>query len=390
MPTALPRRSSRAPQPTSRQGTNDGLEHGHALRTAIRESKQAGDRIRAARAEVKAQRQPHLPTEGELADAMQRLSLSRVSNSSVHSDSSDDNDEAEIDEALILQEILAAIGDPATQVPVDVEYPDDPKNWKEAMEGDEASAWMDGAQEELGSLREMEVYKLVPRSQVPQGRKVLKGRFVCHRKRDESGNVIRHKVRFVLKGYEQIYGQDYTKTTSPTARLESFRALLHIAAAHDWDAQQIDVKTAFLYGLLPEDEVQYMEQPEGFEEVGKEDWVWQLQRGLYGMKQSGRIWNKTMHEAMVKWGFKRLTCEWCVYYRKTPNGVVLVAVHVDDMLTVSSSREENERFKQQLQEKWKISDMGDIHFALGIAVERDRSRRTISLSQTSLIGSLSI
>ena len=41
-----------------------------------------------------------------------------------------------------------------------------------------------------------------------------------------------------------------------------------------------------------------MEQPEGFEEEGKEDYVWVLQQGLYGMKQSGCIWNQTMNDVM--------------------------------------------------------------------------------------------
>jgi hypothetical protein len=71
--------------------------------------------------------------------------------------------------------------------------------------------------------------------------------------------------------------------------METWQILLHIAAILNWDAQQIDIKTAFLYGLLPDDEVQYMEQPMGFEESGKETWVWKLQRGLYRMKQARRI-----------------------------------------------------------------------------------------------------
>ena len=79
---------------------------------------------------------------------------------------------------------------------------------------------------------------------------------------------------------------------------------IHLPAAKDWDIQQIDVKAAFLYGLLPPNEAQYLEQPLSFEEPGKEDWVWCLQCGLYGMKQSSHIWNKTMHKAMSNWGFK--------------------------------------------------------------------------------------
>ncbi|KAG7442321.1 uncharacterized protein BT62DRAFT_906355, partial [Guyanagaster necrorhizus] len=50
------------------------------------------------------------------------------------------------------------------------------------------------------------------------------------------------------------------------------------------DAQQIDIKTTFLYKLLPKDETQYMEQLKDFEEPSKKDWVWKLQHGLYSMK----------------------------------------------------------------------------------------------------------
>jgi hypothetical protein len=78
-----------------------------------------------------------------------------------------------------------------------------------------------------------------------------------------------------------VFGQDYVDTTSPTARIESMRFILNIAASMDWDIHQIDIKTAFLYGLLPKEEVQYMQQAEGFAAAGKEDWVWELQRGLY-------------------------------------------------------------------------------------------------------------
>ena len=100
------------------------------------------------------------------------------------------------------------------------------------------------------------------------------------------------------------------------AHMESWRILVHIIASLCWDMQQINLKIAFLYGLLPKEEVQYMEQPAGFEEVGKEVCVWKLQHGLYGMKQSSCIWNTTMNEHMIAWSFTRLTCESCIYYRK--------------------------------------------------------------------------
>jgi hypothetical protein len=234
----------------------------------------------------------------------------------------------------------------------------------------------------------MDVYKLIPRANVPQGKKVHKGKPVFKIKRNEAGKAVRHKVRVVFKGCEQIYGRDYTKTTSPTARMESWRILLHIAANLGWDAAQIDVKTAFLYGLLPEDETQYMEQPRDFEEPGKEDWVWELQRGLYGMKQSGRIWNKTMNENMLKWGFTRLPCESCIYYRKSDTGIVIAAVHMDDFLSIANTKEENNIFKDQLRKTWQITDLGLPRFVVGIAVEWDCENRTVKLSQTALINKI--
>ena len=71
--------------------------------------------------------------------------------------------------------------------------------------------------------------------------------------------------------------------------METHRVLLGTAATYSWDAQQVDVKTAFLHGILSEEETQYMEQMEGYRKPGKEDWVWKITCSLYGMKQAGRV-----------------------------------------------------------------------------------------------------
>jgi hypothetical protein len=150
--------------------------------------------------------------------------------------------------------------------------------------GSEQEAWLAGAEEELRSLRELGVYKLVQRSEVPKNRKILRGRFVCHRKCDMAGTIAWYKVWWVTKGFEQVFSIDYNLTTVPTVRLESFRAILHLAAAHNWDIQQFDVNTAFLYGLLPEDEVIYMEQLDDFHEP---------EGGLDMATAMRIIWNET-------------------------------------------------------------------------------------------------
>ena len=160
---------------------------------------------------------------------------------------------------------------------------------------------------------------------------------------------------------------------------------MHIAAVYDWDVQHFDIKTAFLHRVLPETETVFVEQPPGFEEPGKADWVWRLNKSLYGMKQASRIWNITFHKVMVNLGFKRLPNEWCVYHRKSTTSTTIFTVHVNDIISVSTSRNKNNSFKAQLRSHWDISDLGDAKFALGIAISCDRVTHTIQLSQTALI-----
>jgi hypothetical protein len=189
----------------------------------------------------------------------------------------------------------------------------------------------------------------------------------------------------VAKGYAQQHGIDYDKVSAPTARLESFRILLHIAASLDWDVQQFDVKTAFLHGILPDSETMYLEQPPGFEVEGKEDFVMRLMKSIYGMKQASRVWNATFNSAIKGWGFTRLACEWCVYRRSSASRTVLFAVHIDDIISIASSPEENSRFLSLLRAKWEISALGPAKFTLGISITRHRPSRTVALTQTSMI-----
>jgi hypothetical protein len=118
---------------------------------------------------------------------------------------------------------------------------------------------------------------------------------------------------------------------------------------------------------------------------GKEDWMMRLMKGLYGMKQASRIWNQTFHKTVTQLGFQRLVCEWCVYRQQTATGTTIFAVHVDDIISISSSPDENTCFKAQLHDHWELSNLGPVKYALGIAIQCDWQNHTITLSQTALI-----
>jgi hypothetical protein len=202
---------------------------------------------------------------------------------------------------------------------------------------------------------------------------------VYRHKVNSSGNTTRYKSWYVFGGNRQVPGRDYDCTSAPTAHAEAFCMLLSYATTNDWDAQQFYVKMAYLNGVLGPEDIQYMEQPKGFEEPGKETYVWMLKKGLYRMKQAGRIWNRTMNKEMVSWGFKHIPCEWCIYWQKTDAGTVMLGVHIDNFVSVGSSKGANDKFRDDLK-GIKISE-GPLDLCLGIKLKRDCDSRTISLSQ---------
>jgi hypothetical protein len=92
----------------------------------------------------------------------------------------------------------------------------------------------------------------------------------------------------VARGFTQQYGIDYYETFAPVVRMESLRILLAIAANEDLEIHQMDVITAYLAGEL-EEEI-YMKPPAGLPSSGRK--VCRLRKGLYGLKQSARVWNQ--------------------------------------------------------------------------------------------------
>lgn len=97
-----------------------------------------------------------------------------------------------------------------------------------------------------------------------------------------------------------------------------------------------------------------MEQPKGFEVAGKENWVQRVVKGLYGLPNAGRVWYKELNDKMLVFGYTRVPCEHCLYYRKSPIGRILAAVHVDDCIAAVSNDLEARRFKDELRSVWEI------------------------------------
>jgi hypothetical protein len=111
-------------------------------------------------------------------------------------------------------------------------------------------------EEEIHAIQKNDTWEL---SELPPKKKTIGVKWVYKIKRTADGGVDRYKARLVAKGYKQKYGIDYEEVFAPVARLDTVRLLISLAAHHSWKIYQLDVKSAFLNGVL-EEEV-YVEQP---------------------------------------------------------------------------------------------------------------------------------
>ena len=119
--------------------------------------------------------------------------------------------------------------------------------------------------------------------------------------KDEEGNIICNKARLVTQGYSQMEGVDYDETFAPISRMESIRILLALACHLRFKLYQMDVKTAFLNGLLKEDV--YVAQPKGFIDPHFPDYVLYLKKAFYRLKQAPRAWYDRLTQYLVSHGF---------------------------------------------------------------------------------------
>ena len=109
----------------------------------------------------------------------------------------------------------------------------------------------------------------------------------------------------MVKGFRKKKGIDYDEIFSLVVKMSSIRIIFSLAASLDLEIEKIDVKIAFLHGHL-EEEI-YIEQPEGFQVKGKEDYVCRLKKSLYDLKQAPRQWCKKFESVMGEQGYMKTT-----------------------------------------------------------------------------------
>ncbi|KAG8472606.1 hypothetical protein CXB51_034394 [Gossypium anomalum] len=216
--------------------------------------------------------------------------------------------------------------------------------------------WKRAMVDEIAMIEKYQTWELVEK---PANRKIIGVKWVYKAKQNADGSLNKLKARLVVKGFSQKYGLNYFETYAPVARLDKIRLIIGFAAQRNWNIHQLDVKSAFLNGIL-EEEI-YVEQPEGFKVPGKEDLVYRLRKALYSLKQAPR--------ACLK--FERSASEPTLYVKKNKiETQLVVSLYVNDLLVTGGDEIVFAEFKTKMKQMFEMTDLGLMTYFLGMEVSQ--------------------
>ena len=191
--------------------------------------------------------------------------------------------------------------------------------YKEATTGPDHEEWEKAFGKELQSFKDKDVYEEVDYD--GSMGKLLRMKMVLVRKGDGQC-----KARAVVMGHPEPRSDD---AFSPVARWQTVRGILCLAFQMGWRLTQADVSTAYLNAKTSGE--RYVIPPQHWRTPGK---VWRLKRAVYGLRESGALWNQEMDSFLVnQLGFQRSAADASLYTR---DGAFLL-LYVDDLLLLAKS-----------------------------------------------------
>jgi hypothetical protein len=186
---------------------------------------------------------------------------------------------------------------------------------------------------------------------------------------------VRNKARFkpvsipiVAQGYSQVEGLDFGEIFAPVARLEAIRILLAFAVSKGFKLYQMDVKSAFLNGVIQEEV--YVRQSLGFECPKYPDRVYKLSKALYGLKQAPRAWYARLKTFLLEHRYVMGSVDKTLFTLNHGTDFLLVQIYVDDIIFGGSSHSLMSRFQEMMESEFQMSMMGELTFFLGIQVKQ--------------------
>ncbi|GJU40795.1 retrovirus-related pol polyprotein from transposon TNT 1-94 [Tanacetum coccineum] len=177
-------------------------------------------------------------------------------------------------------------------------------------------------------------------------------------------------MQYEIHEFERLQeeGIDFEESFAPVARIEAIRIFVANASYKNMIVYQIDVKTAFLNGVLREEV--YVSQPEGFVDQDHPKHVYKLKKDLYRLKQAPCAWYDLLSKFLLSQEFSKGVVDPTLFTRKEGKNILLVQIYVDDIIFASTDPDLCDTFSNIMSSKFKMSMMGKMSFFLRLQISQ--------------------
>jgi len=289
----------------------------------------------------------------------------------------------------------------------------EPKSYKEVLINPNKDLYLEAMRLEIDNLIKNNTWDLTLKPKNNNKINIIKGRWVLNKKLNLDNTIKKYKARWVTKGFLQKYNINYKETFASTSKPSLIRLLLSIFNYLDWEIYHWDIKQAFPNADIDINNI-YIQLPIGLEDYilkkallnekfdlnlinnikiavenkSYKNIICKLNKALYGLKQASRQWQIYLTNILNKLDFISLKTDNSIFINK--NKPIVLATHVDDILVFSKDLNLVKELYNNLTKisNLEITNLGEIKEFLGVEIIRDRSKKSLVITQRSFINKI--
>ena len=252
-----------------------------------------------------------------------------------------------------------------------------PRSHGQIMTSPQRDLWLAAEKAELDAIAENKTWTCVPKWKVKEkGKTPISLSWVYKLKPPTSlQQEPIYKARLVAHGYRQTLHVDYEQTFAQVATMKTFRVLLWVSSFLVLLCTQMDVSNAFLSADI--DTEVYVLHPPGYPGNG----YLRLNKCLYGLKQSPRLFYKTLVKTLLSAGLQPLVTDSCVFKFREGTRVCFVLIFVDDIIIATNCEDLRKKVEKALSDRFKMKNLGELKHFVGIRVQQTAQGIKISQSE---------
>jgi hypothetical protein len=205
-------------------------------------------------------------------------------------------------------------------------------------------------------------------------RRVFRDKWFYKIKKKRHDEILHYKARWVIREFEQIERLNYTKTFVSVIKSMNYKTMYVIIVVNDWEIEQMNVKTFFLYDKIHENV--FVVQLTKFEqEINK---ICKLNKTLYDLKQFSKMWFEMLIKFLFFLDYVSLNVEFNVFMKND----IMIVIYVNDLIFTELDRAIIFWLKHALNERFEISDLSSCIYYLDMMIFKNRRLRLLILNQS--------